>query len=193
MVQNTYFSKLSLTVAALLFFNLAGCATERTAAGEPIEEGTVEYGISTAERDKLYSIPILFRFWQDKHISALGQDPNDARIIEINLDYDLQTAKSLFIRSFEEIGQEVLQHRSGMPFDYKAIENLDYAGKINAGFLDLNFAVFLVEFHEMDKSTKISILAISFEGLVKQNTIGAATERLISSIEAASGNKVNWQ
>ncbi|MEX1036547.1 MAG: hypothetical protein WDZ54_11365 [Sneathiella sp.] len=193
MVQKAIEKKFLLILIISFVINLAACATERTAAGDPIEKGTVEYGISAEERVKLDSIPISIRLWQDKHIRSLGHDPNDARIIEINLEQDLQSSRSLFIRSFEEVGDQYVQQQNGRPLDYKAIDNLDYVGRIHSGFLDLNFAIFLVEFKQSDKSTKISVLAIAFEGLIKQNTIGAAIERLTKSMEEKSGGKINWQ
>lgn len=184
MAKNTHFNKLYLIITVLLFFNLAGCATERTANGDPIEEGTVEYGISAEERARLNSIPISIRFWQDRLIPAFGHDPNDARILEIALDMDVQSAKLLFEISFEEIG--VLSRQEN-------VENLDYIGKVGSGVLNLNPALFLVEFKPSNNTTNISVLVVAFEGIIKQYTAGKAIERLMISMEENSGGKINWR
>ncbi|MZR29449.1 hypothetical protein [Sneathiella litorea] len=164
--------------------NLAACATERTAAGDPIEEGTVEYGISTEERARLDSIPISIRFWQDSLIPAFGHDPNDARILEISLDMDVQSATLLFEISFEEVGTLSKPDNVG---------NLDYIGRIGSGVLNMNPALFLAEIKPSNNATAISILVVAFEGMIKQYTIGKAIERLMISMESNSSGKVNWQ
>ncbi|MCC3303638.1 hypothetical protein [Sneathiella sp. HT1-7] len=184
MIKNAIKNKFSLVFALLFLVNLAGCATERTATGDPIEKGTVEYGISTEERTKLDSIPISIRFWQDRHIRAFGHDPNDARIIDITLDMDAQSAALLFEISFEGVGTLSKPENIG---------NLNYIGKIGSGVLNLNPALFLVELKQSKDTTVISIVVVAFEGLIKQYTVGKAIERLIISMEENSGGKISWR
>ncbi len=184
MIQNAIKIEFRLVIAVVLLANLVGCATERTATGDPIEKGTVEYGISTEERARLDSIPISIRFWQDRHIPAFGHDPNDARIVEISLDMDVQSATQLFEISFEEVGTLSKPENVG---------NVDYIGKIGSGVLNLNPALFLAEIKPTNNTTVFSIVVVAFEGMIKQYTIGKAIERLMISMEANSGGKVNWQ
>jgi hypothetical protein len=122
-------------------------------------------------------------------------------MIEIILPTDIASATSVFENAFGDVGEFV---ESGKritscvggtdQIDYlDPLENLDFVGKICSGILNMNPAILFVDFKQGDNAVNISILAVAFEGIVKQNTIGKAIERLIISMEEELGSKVNWQ
>jgi hypothetical protein len=162
----------------LLFFScfLVGCATERTATGDPIESGTVNYEISEEELDAYIS--------KDERVTFFGGFyPNDAIRAKFKVNLDRDPMQSFVIAALEDVG-----------WVYKVRENepvAEIVGIVNSGLLNMNKSSFWIGLQRVGNDTIVSILAVAFEGLIKQNTNGKALERFILSLEKESGLKVN--
>ena len=155
--------------------NLTACATERTATGDPIESGTIQYQISEEELEEYLSKEERVKFFGDFL-------PNDAVKNKFVVELDRETTASFVLAALEDVGW---LHKK------KQIKHVtEIVGMVNSGFLNMSKAALWIELEEENGSTVVSILAMAFEGMIKQNTNGKAIERFTISLEEKSGEKV---
>ncbi|PHQ70489.1 MAG: hypothetical protein COB93_05365 [Sneathiella sp.] len=166
---------LSIVLMLAVSVNLLGCATERTASGDTIESGTINYQISEEELEKYLS--------KQERITFFGSFlPNDAVENKFLMKFDRKTTESFVLASLDDVGRL-----------YKKKETdgvLEIVGTVRSGYLNMSKAALWIELEEKDNFTAITILAIAFEGIIKQNTVGKAIERLVMGLEEISGQKV---
>lgn len=168
----------SLILLLVLSSFLLGCATERNVAGDPIESGTITYEISEEELDTYIS--------KEERVSFFGGfRPNDARRAKFRLNLDRETAQSHIAAALEDVGWVHSVKEKG-PI-------IEVMGFVNSGFLNMNKSAFWIGLQRVGDVTSVSILAMAFEGMIKQNTNGKAIERLILSLEEDSGLKIKLE